>query len=218
LGEKESGLDLTETAAGSADILSELARLGETRTWEPGATVVAEGEVADCLYIVHAGELRATVAGEGGRTVELNTLVAGEVFGELMLSGDRRAATVQVTSRATLTRVTRAEVERALAERPEIALQLIQRLVQRVRTLTQTVGRLASVDVYGRMVGLFDTLAVDAGGRRLVPGPMSQTRIAERLGASKAMVNRLMQDLAGGGYIAVSRDGIELLRKLPSRW
>ena len=211
-------MDLTETAAGSADILSELARLGETRTWEPGATVVAEGEVADCLYIVHAGELRATVAGEGGRTVELNTLVAGEVFGELMLSGERRAATVQVTSRATLTRVTRAEVERALAERPEIALQLIQRLVQRVRTLTQTVGRLASVDVYGRMVGLFDTLAVDEDGRRRVPGPMSQARIAERLGASKAMVNRLMQDLAGGGYIAVSRDGIELLRKLPPRW
>jgi len=32
------------------------------------------------------------------------------------------------------------------------------------------------------------------------------------------MVNRLMQDLASGGYIAVSRDGIELLRKLPPRW
>jgi CRP/FNR family cyclic AMP-dependent transcriptional regulator len=211
-------VDVVETVAGSADILSELARLGETRTWESGATVVTEGEVADSLYIVHAGELRATVAGEGGRTVELNTLGAGEVFGELMLSGQLRAATVQVTVRARLTRVTRAEVERALAERPELALQLIQRLVQRVRTLTQTVSRLASVDVYGRLVGLFDTLAVHDGGRRLVPGPLSQSRIAERLGASKAMVNRLMQDLASGGYIAVSRDGIELLKKLPPRW
>ena len=214
----EAGVDWRETAVGSADILSELARLGETRNWEPGATVVTEGEVADCLYIVHAGELRATVSGEGGRTIELNTLGAGEVFGELMLSGGLRAATVQVTARSRLTRVTRAEVERALAERPEFALQLIQRLVQRVRTLTQTVGRLASVDVYGRLVGLFDTLAVDEDGRRRVPGPMSQARIAERLGASKAMVNRLMQDLASGGYIAVSRDGIELLRKLPPRW
>ena len=69
------------------DILGELGRLGETRTWEPGATVVAEGDVADCLYIVHAGELRATVLGEGGRTVELDTLGAGEVFGELMSTG-----------------------------------------------------------------------------------------------------------------------------------
>ena len=178
------------TAAQPVDILAELARLGETRTWEPGATVVAEGDVADCLYIVHAGELRATVLGEGGRTVELNTLGVGEVFGELMLSGELRAATVQVTVRARLTRVTRAEVERALAERPELALQLIQRLVQRVRTLTQTVSRLASVDVYGRLVGLFDTLAVHDGGRHRVPGPLSQTRIAADAGPGEWRLHR----------------------------
>jgi hypothetical protein len=163
LWEKESGLDMTELAAGSADILSELARLGETRTWEPGATVVAEGEVADCPSIVHAGELRATVSGEGGRTVELNTLVAGEVFGKLMLSGERPAATVQVTSRARLTRVTRAEVGRALAERPEMALQLIQRLVQRVRILGAP-GLSGCLRPPGRA-------ARHAGGRRGRPAP-----------------------------------------------
>ena len=92
---------------------------------------------------------------------------------------------------------------------------MIQRLVQRVRTLTHTVSRLASVDVYGRLVGLFDALAVEDAGQRIVPGPLSQAHIAERLGASKAMVNRLLQDLARGGYIEVSRERIVLLRKLP---
>lgn len=202
----------------SDEILAELAKLGETRSWEPGTVVVSEGEVADCMYIVHAGELRVVVAGDGGRTVELNTLGAGEVFGELMLSGERRSATVVVTGRARLTRVTRAEVERVLTSRPDLAFLLIQRLVQRVRALTQTVGRLASVDVYGRLVGLFDALAVDDQGRRVVPGPLSQARIAQRLGASRAMVNRLLQDLARGGYIEVSRERIVLLRKLPAKW
>jgi len=200
------------------EILAELTRHGETRTWEPGTAVVREGEVADCMFIVHSGELRAVVAGEGGRMVELNTLGPGEFFGELMLDGERRAATVEVTRRAQLTRVTRAEVERMLASRPDLTFHLVQRLVQRVRTLTRTVGRLASVDVYGRMVGLFDALAVDDAGRRVVPGPLSQARIAERLGASKAMVNRLLQDLARGGYIDVSRERIVLLKKLPARW
>ncbi|WP_457418804.1 Crp/Fnr family transcriptional regulator [Roseateles sp. P5_E7] len=200
------------------EILGELAKLGETRTWEPGTSVVKEGEVADCMYIIHSGELRAVMAGDGGRTMELNTLVAGEFFGELMLSGERRAATVEVITRAQLTRVARADVERVLASRPDLALHLIQRLVQRVRTLTHTVGRLASVDVYGRLVGLFDALAVDHAGQRVVPGPLSQARIAERLGASKGMVNRLLQDLARGGYIEVSREHIVLLKKLPPRW
>ena len=200
------------------EILAELAKLGETRTWEPGTAVVTEGEVADCMYIVHAGELRAVVAGVGGRMVELNTLGAGEIFGELMLSGARRAATVEVTVRARLTRVTRAEVERVLALRPDLAFHMIQRLVQRVRTLTTTVSRMASVDVYGRLVGLFDALAVVDQGQRVVPGPLSQTRIAARLGASRAMVNRLLQDLARGGYIEVTRERIVLLSELPRRW
>jgi CRP/FNR family cyclic AMP-dependent transcriptional regulator len=199
-------------------MLAELAKRGETRTWEPGMTVVSEGDMADCMYIVHDGELRAVVDGDGGHKLELNTLGAGEFFGGLMLSGERRAATVEVTVRARLTRVTRAEVERVLASRPDLAMHLIQRLVQRVRTLTRTVGNMASVDVYGRLVGLFDVLAVEDQGRRIVPGPLSQARIAERLGASKAMVNRLLQDLARGGYIKVTRERIALLRKLPPRW
>jgi len=35
----------------AVEILAELAKLGETRTWEPGTAVVTEGEVADCMYI-----------------------------------------------------------------------------------------------------------------------------------------------------------------------
>ena len=200
------------------EMLAELAKLGDTRTWEPGTAVVTEGDVADCMYIVHAGELRVVVAGDGGRRVELNTLDPGEVFGELMLSGEHRAATVEVPVRARLTRVTRAEVERVLASHPDLAFHFIQRLVQRVRTLTRTVAQLASVDVYGRLLGLFDAPAVEHDGQRVVPGPMSQARIAERLGASKAMVNRLLQDLASGGYVQATRGHIVLLKKLPPRW
>ena len=202
------------------EILTELAKHGETRTWEPGARVVNEGEVADCMYIIHSGQLRAVLAGDGGRQVELSTLGAGEFFGELMLSGESRSASVEVIQRAQLTRVALAEVQQVLAARPDLALALalIQSLVQRVRALTRTAGHLASVDVYGRLVGLFDTLAVDHQGQRVVPGPLSQARIAERLGASRAMVNRLLKDLARGGYIDVTRERIVLLKRLPPRW
>ena len=211
-------MDAGATTEQSTEFLRELARLGETRTWEPGTTVVSQGDPADCMYVIHDGELRVVVAGEGGRIVELNTLRPGDFFGELILSGELRSATVQVTTLARLTRVTRTEVERLLSSRPDLAVQLVQRLVQRVRALTRTVGNLASADVYGRLAGLFDALAVDERGQRVVPGPLSQQRIAERVGASKAMVNRLLQDLEGGGYIEVSRERIVLLKKLPSRW
>jgi CRP/FNR family cyclic AMP-dependent transcriptional regulator len=211
-------MDGSEATPAPRGLLDELARLGETRMWEPGATVVKEGDDADAMYLIHDGELRAFVVGDGGRVLELNTLGPGEFFGELMLSGRTRVASVQVVQRARLTRVSRAEAGRLLASRPDLAFQLIQSLVQRVRTLTHTVGRLASSDVYARMVGLFEALAVDDKGRRVVPGPLSQQRIAEGVGASRAMINRLLQDLVRGGYIEVTRERIVMLRSLPANW
>ena len=89
--------------------------------------------------------------------------------------------------------------------------------MQRVRTLTPTVSHMASIDVYGRLVGLLDALAVAQGSQRVVPGLLSQARIAERLGASRARVNRLLQDLTQGGCIAVSRERIVLLTDLRHR-
>jgi len=199
------------------DVLEVLARLGDTRTWEAGVTVVTQGDVADSLYLVHAGELRAFVVGEGGRAVELNTLGPGDIFGELVLHGDLRTANVATLTRARLTRVTRANAEQMLKARPDLAFQLIQRLVARVRVLTATVRNLGSLDVYQRIVGLCTALAREHEGQLCVLD-MSQQRLAERVGASRAMVNRLLQDLARGGYIEMARGRIVLLKPLPARW
>ena len=199
------------------DLLAELARHGETRNWEAGSVIVAEGDIADCMYLIHEGELRALVQGEGSRAVELNTLQPGEFFGELMLHGERRSATVEAITRVRLTRITRENAQRLLQARPDLAFHLIQRLVDRVRVLTRTVGNLGSMDVYRRVIGLLEALAVERDGRRCVLN-MSQQRLAERVGASRPMVNRLLHDMAKGGYVELQRGCIVLLRKLPPRW
>lgn len=211
-------LGLTPGTPDTAAILTELARLGDTRTWEPGEIVVTEGDPADSMYVIHHGELRVFVSGEGGREVELSTLGPGEFFGELMLGVERRTASVQTTARTQLTRVTRAALERLVQDRPDLAFLLIQALVMRVRTLTRTVRDLASMDVYGRLVGLFDALAQEERGVRFVPGPLSQQRIADRVGASRAMVHKLLHDLEKGGYVTLGKERIVLLKKLPRRW
>lgn len=203
---------------GTADILTELAKLGDTRTWGPGEIVVTEGDPADCMYVIHSGELRVFVSGEGGREVELSTMGPGEFFGELMLGVERRTASVQTTTRTQLTRVTRTALERLVQDRPDLAFLLIQSLVARVRALTRTVRDLASMDVYGRLVGLFDALAQEERGVRFVPGPLSQQRIADRVGASRAMDHKLLHDLEKGGYVTLGKERIVLLKKLPRRW
>jgi CRP/FNR family transcriptional regulator, cyclic AMP receptor protein len=199
-------------------LLSALARQGSTRPYAKGTIVVAEGEPALAMYLIHEGRLRVYVAGDQEREVELNILGPGEYFGELMLAGDTRSASVQTLTPARLTMVTRPQFERMLAERPELAFHVIQHLIQRVRALSRHVQGLVSKDVYGRVVQLFTELAREEGGVRFVPGPLSQQTIADRVGASRSMINRILQDLTAGGYVAVSRERIVLKKALPRHW
>ena len=64
------------------------------------------------------------------------------------------------------------------------------------------------------------TRAVGSGRRAsaLVRDKLTQQDIADRVGSSREMVNRVMKELTTGGYVD-ARDGrIVILRKLPSAW
>jgi len=199
-------------------LLDELVRLGPARQFAKGAIVVSEGEPALSMYVIQQGRLRVYVSDEDGRDVELNVLGPGEYFGELMLDGQVRSASVIALTPARLTMIGRADFERILMQRPDIAFHVIQHLIQRVRSLSRNVQALVSKDVYGRVAQLFNELAREEAGVRFVPGPLSQQTIADRVGASRSMINRILQDLSAGGYVAVSRERIVLHKPLPRHW
>ena len=184
----------------------------------PRATVVVrEGDVADRLYLVREGRLRVYTGDGEGREVELTVLGPGQYFGELMLGSGLRTASVKALSPARLSVITRETFEQVLASRPDVAFHVIQTLIARVRALTGDVRRLALMDVYERVVVLLTQAAIEADGLRVAPF-MSQQAIAERVGASRSMVNRIMNDLIAGEYLEVTRDRIVLRRALPRRW
>ncbi len=202
-----------------AELVEALRRRGTEQRHAEGAVVVAEGDPARSMYLVHEGELRITVRGEDGRDVELNRLGPGDYFGELMLGSPVRTATARALSAVRLTMVTRDQFEALLAERPDLAFHVIQHLIERVRALSRQVQGLASLDVYGRLARLLDeNVRVDAQGRRCMPGPWSLQQLADRVGASRAMVHRVLGDLVEGGYLELGREEIVLRKALPRRW
>jgi CRP/FNR family cyclic AMP-dependent transcriptional regulator len=52
----------------------------------------------------------------------------------------------------------------------------------------------------------------------VVPEKLTQQDIAERVGASRDMISRLMKDLVGGGYLSIEERTITILRKPPPGW
>ena len=80
---------------------------------------------------------------------------------------------------------------------------------------------MALLDVYGRLVALLEERrdeAGETGGGSTTLESITHQDIANRVGASREMVSRLLKDLEKGGYIELGIRRITLLKKLPSRW
>ena len=67
------------------------------------------------------------------------------------------------------------------------------------------------------LVRLIMALAVERDGPRVVPEKLTQQDIAERVGASRDMISRLLKDLVAGGYLPIEDRTIMVLKKPPPR-
>jgi CRP/FNR family cyclic AMP-dependent transcriptional regulator len=88
----------------SLDLL--ISMLVECR-FDPGATVVSEGEPGRSMYVIHSGELTVTKRGTSGHAIRMSSLGPGDFFGEMtLLEMQNRSATVLTESAAVLYELT----------------------------------------------------------------------------------------------------------------
>jgi len=198
--------------------LQKLAPGGAVRSYARNVVVVSEGDVTDSLYVVISGKVKAFVSDESGKEVVVNTIGAGDFFGELVLDGGARSASIMTLEPSRFFVIPQRDVEALLAGNPEFAKHLLRKLIGKVRSLTARVLDLALKDVYGRLVKYLEEAAVESGGRRVVPDRLTQSEIAARIGGSREMVSRILRDLAAGGYVSVEAKQIILHKKLPAHW
>lgn len=199
-------------------VLRALAARGTVRSYRKDVLIIQEGDFGDTLYILLAGRVKVFASGENDREVVIDTYGAGEYVGELALDGGPRSASVITLEPTVCAVVTRITLRDHIAQHPEFAFELLARVIRRARRATANVKNLALLDVYGRVRKLFDDLAVERDGVRSIPERLTHQEIAERVGASREMISRLLKDLERGGYLAAEDRVITLLKKLPPAW
>lgn len=115
--------------------LAKLAARLESVSVSSGTELFRLGDPADAFYLVARGSLGAFVPAEGdpaGRRV--NTLVAGNPFGEMALLGDHpRSATIRADTDAEVLRLERARFLALMHEEPTVALAIAASLGERLR-------------------------------------------------------------------------------------
>ena len=199
-------------------LLDAIAQCGDTRSYQARAILINEGDTTDSLYIVLAGRVKVYVSSDDGREVVLAELGPGEYLGELSLGQEKRSASVQALEPCSCCVVQGTQLRHFITEHPDFALHLTHKLVRMVRRLTEQVKSLALQDVYGRVVRVLTELSDPVGDERVARFKLTQQDIADRVGSSREMVNRVLKDLAAGGYVTL-RDGRHVIHgKLPHAW
>jgi CRP/FNR family cyclic AMP-dependent transcriptional regulator len=198
--------------------LRKIAASGIVRHFPKQTVLIHEGDVGDSLYIIVSGKVKVYASSAAGREVVLGFHGAGEYVGEMSLDGAARSASVITAEPTTCAIVTRVQFQGFLAAHPEVAQHLIETLIRRVRVATEDVKSLALSDVYGRLVRLLNALATTENGVTGVREKLTQQDIADRVGASRDMIGKLLKDLVAGGYLQVEDRTITFLKKLPPGW
>ena len=201
-----------------SETLRAIAATGVTRAFPRNTVLINEGDVGDSLYIVLTGRVKVFASNEAGREFVIDFHGPGEYVGEMSLDGARRSASVITVEPTMCAVVNRAQFREFILAHPDFALHLIERLIHRVRVTTGNLKSLALSDVYGRLVRLLNALAQPSDGKQTVPEKLTQQDIADRVGASRDMIGKLMKDLIAGGYLAVEDRTITILKKLPTGW
>ena len=213
-------LDKVDIFAGlSESQLESLRQNSRIRPVLPGTIVVSEGDEPHGLFIVQSGTLKAFLMDESGREITLSLLGEGDYFGELALLDEApRSASVIALERGELLQVSQQAFLELIENDPQVMQTVVKNLVSRIRALTESVRALALVDVFGRISRLFSSLAEEKDGHLVIERRLTQQEIANMVGASREMVNRILRDLVTGGYIEIEHHRLTLLKKLPQRW
>ena len=128
------------------------------------------------------------------------------MFGELSLfdPGPRTSTATAVTD-AKLLSLSHKNLIPWLAVNPAVALNLLERLAQRLRRTNEAVGDLVFSDVPGRvakaLIDLGERFGKQSPEGLYVHHDLTQEELAQLVGASRETVNKALADFVGRGWL-----------------
>ena len=112
------------------------------KTYMAGETIVVQGDVGDCMFVIQQGEAEVIREENGVETV-VDTMEAGDLFGEMaILEHTVRSATVRALSTVRALTIDRRTFLRRIQEDPSLAMSVLDVMCHRVRHLDTTVAGL----------------------------------------------------------------------------
>jgi CRP/FNR family cyclic AMP-dependent transcriptional regulator len=185
----------------------------QTKTFPAGTNIITAEQPGEVVYFILDGTVKIYMVKSDGTTVILAILGPGDVVGEMsLIDSAGRSANVLTLEDSNLIWMDRIAFQRCLETIPKITYNLVRILSQRVRLANEQIQALASLDVYGRVARQFLAFAERygkpvGGGAVIIPIRLTQTDLAELVGASRKRVNQVIVSFKRTKTISVDSDG-----------
>lgn len=163
------------------------------------------------IYILKQGAVRLFRRDEQGHQLTLAMLDAGAIFGESALLGQSLADVhAEATDDCLLCVIPTAQMRDLLRTFPQIGLNLLEHVGERLRRAQELSGEMAYWTVQRRLANQLTQLADRYGHPSLLGGTvidkkLNQTDLAEMVGATRQTVSELMSSLTKQGIIGIRR-------------
>src|SRR4051812_33999241 len=126
----------------------ELCELLESQDCKVGAVLFRTGDEGDAMYLIEQGKIRICVQTKDGHEVTLTELGRGDFFGEMaLLDGQRRSADAVVAEDARLAVLSREHFLSFVRSSPDVALEMLTALANRLRHTDELLRRSATRNV-----------------------------------------------------------------------
>ncbi|KMO42311.1 transcriptional regulator [Methylobacterium tarhaniae] len=187
------------------DAIAAIAGLCRTRSLARNETLFQKGDPGDALYALRRGQVRIGAGTEDGRSVTLNLLGPGDVFGEIaLLDGRPRTAEAVALEAAELFVIERGDFLGLLARDAAMAVRIIGLLCQRLRWMSERMEEATLLPLDTRLARRLVMLSEDYGAEIQV----TQAELAAFVGAARESVNRVLQDWRRSGIIDLGRSRV----------
>jgi CRP/FNR family transcriptional regulator, cyclic AMP receptor protein len=173
-------------------------------TYEPGATIFAQGAPATSVMYVENGTVRLSVLSHAGKEAIIAVLEAGHFFGEGCLVGQtQRMATASAMVASRIVVVGKSDMQRHLHGRPGFADRFLSHMLARnIRIEADLIDQLfnSSEKRLARTLLMLARYGEPEASHRTLP-KVSQETLAEMVGTTRSRVNFFMNKFRRLGFI-----------------
>jgi len=169
-------------------------------------------ETGEVLFLLKKGRVQLYRLSPKGKKLIVATLGPGAMFGEMSLVGQGMHNTfAEAVDECVLCVMSRADIERLMREKPEVAFRFLEALGSRVNRLETSLEELAFKSIPSRLAGMLLRLANEQGNAGEVKGYTHQD-LGDSLGTYRETVTQTLNDLKAEGLIEIGRKRIRILQ------